>query len=233
MEKFNQELPDFINRIPEFVPVLAPEKIRQKSRVIYMGCDFSHFKNVRFVKNEVPIILWNHRWEFDKQPQVFFETLYRLAGENLPFKVIILGENYQVHPREFLQARERLQDRILQFGFVESMEDYAHFLEMSDIVVSTAIQENFGFSVTEAIYCYTLPLLPQRLSYPEILNKKFHREFLYKNDEDLVQKLRHLLLNIRDYDEVREALSKSMRRFDWVNRIAEFDRLFRKVGTGK
>ncbi|MDQ7062852.1 MAG: DUF3524 domain-containing protein [candidate division KSB1 bacterium] len=229
LERFNEELPEFVNRIPEFVPLEAPATIRRKSRVIYMGCDFSAFKNVRPVKNDVPVILWNHRWEFDKQPQVFFRVLYRLAEEGVPFKLVILGENYQVHPKEFLQAREQLKDRILQFGFVESKEDYAHFLEMSDIVVSTAIQENFGFSVTEAIYCYTLPLLPRRLSYPEILDKRFHKAFLYKNEEDLLNKLRHLLLNYRQYDQTRIELSESMRKFDWQNRIEEFDQLFEDV----
>ncbi len=229
LEQFNEELPEFINRIPEFVPLKAAEQIRRKSRVIYMGCDFVPFKSVKLEKNKVPIILWNHRWEFDKQPQVFFRALYQLAKEKLPFKLIILGENYQVHPKEFLQAREVLKDRIIQFGYVESLEDYARFLAMADVVVSTAIQENFGYSVTEAIYCYTLPLLPKRLSYPEILDKKFHNQFLYKNEEDLLNKLRHLLQHHRDYDDVRQELSKSMEKFDWKNRITEFDQLFEEV----
>ncbi len=229
LDRFNEELPEFINRIPEFVPQQAASRIRRKSRVIYMGCDFSHFQNIKPPENEEPVILWNHRWEFDKQPQVFFRVLYKLAEEGVPFKLILLGENYQVHPREFLQAREKLRDRILQFGFVESLEDYARFLGMADIVVSTAIQENFGFSVTEAMYCYTLPLLPRRLSYPEILDKKFHAQFLYKNENDLLEKLRYLLQHHREFDAERREISAAMQKFDWKNRIEEFDQLFEEV----
>ena len=36
-EKFEQALPDFINNIPEFVPLISQQRIAQKSRVIYMG----------------------------------------------------------------------------------------------------------------------------------------------------------------------------------------------------
>ncbi len=232
---FADALRSFINRIPEFVPVFAHERVMKKSQVMYMGCDFSTFKSSRKSRkpNAEPVILWNHRWEFDKQPAVFFNALYQLHAEGIPFKLLILGENYQVHPREFLEAREKLKDRILRFGFVDTWEDYASYLNMADIVVSTAIQENFGFSIAEAMYCKTLPLLPRRLSYPEILAPEFHQEFLYKNEKDLVNKLRHLLTHYRDYDETREKLSQAISRFDWSKRIAEFDELFTRLAQEK
>ncbi len=232
---FTDALRSFINRIPEFVPVFAHQRVMKKSRVMYMGCDFSAFKPPRRATkpNPEPVILWNHRWEFDKQPAVFFRALYKLHAEGVPFKLLILGENYQVHPREFLEAREKLKDRIIRFGFVDTWEDYAATLNMADIVISTAIQENFGYSVAEAMYCKTLPLLPNRLSYPEILAPEFHNAFLYKNEDDLVNKLRHLLAHYREYDETREKLSQAISRFDWSRRIAEFDELFLQLADGK
>ena len=229
ISRFLQELPEFINQIPEFVPQLAPEVIRKKSRVLYMGCDFSRFGSVEPVENEVPVILWSHRWGFDKQPQIFFEALYRLQDEGLPFEVIVLGENHQVHPREFLQARERLGDRIIQFGYVEGVDDYARFLAKSDIIISTAMQENFGFSIAEAVYSHTLPLLPNDLSYPELLPRKFHKDFLYHNREDLYRKLRRLVANHRKYDAERAELSEAFRRFDWRERSKAFDAVFEEV----
>lgn len=96
----------------------------------------------------------------------------------------------------------------------------------SDIIVSTALQEYFGFAVAEAIYCYTLPLLPNRLSYPEILPPQFHAQFLYSHNEDLYAKLAHLLANYRKLDETRMELVQAFAKFDWKNRIAEFDALF-------
>jgi len=156
----------------------------------------------------------------------------RFQEEGLPFKVVVLGENHQVHPREFLQARERLGDRLIQFGYVEGAEDYARFLSMADIIISTAMQENFGFSIAEAVYCRTLPLLPNDLSYPELLPRKFHRDFLYHNPEDLYRKLRRLVTHHRDYDKERAELSEAFRRFDWRERSKAFDEVFEEVAGG-
>ncbi|MCA9733022.1 MAG: DUF3524 domain-containing protein [Deferribacteres bacterium] len=229
LRKFDHELRQFQNRIPEFIPVLAHDKIMKKSKVVYMGSDFALLRANRAKANAIPHILWNHRWAFDKQPAVFFDVLYKLAEENVPFKLIILGENHQVHPKEFLEAKERLSDRIVHFGYVDTEEDYAHFLNLGDIVISTAVQENFGFAVIEAMYSKNLPLLPNRLSYPEILDQEFHKYFLYKNDTELLNKLRHLLLNLDKYQELKEKLYASSKKFDWKFRISEFDDMFRQI----
>lgn len=226
LREFDQALRQLVLTIPEFVPEHARSLIAAKSRVVYMGLNLSDFPRSNIPMNPVPIILWNHRWEFDKQPAVFFNALYRLAQEGCDFRVIILGENFQVHPQEFIIARERLGERILRYGFVESVEDYIHFLSRSDIVVSTAIQENFGFSVTEAMYCHVLPLLPDRLSYPEILPSKFHAQFLYESPAEMDHKLRHLLREYRNLDHVRRELAAAMEKFTWANRIDEFDTIF-------
>ncbi|KAA3611007.1 MAG: DUF3524 domain-containing protein [Calditrichaeota bacterium] len=233
LNKFSTELRGFQNRIPEFIPVMGHDKIMRKSKVVYMGCDFSHFKNAPGKENNTPHILWNHRWAFDKQPGVFFKTLYKLADENIPFKLIILGENHQVHPKEFLEAKDRLNERIVHFGYVDTEEDYAHFLNLSDIVVSTAIQENFGFAVVEAMFAKTLPLLPNRLCYPEVLDSKFHQYFLYQNDKDLLDKLRHLLLNLNRYAHLRDKLHNFVAKYDWRKRISEFDQLFNEAVSSR
>ncbi len=226
LNRFNDALRQFINDIPEFVPERAHAQIMNKSQVTYMGMDLSEFPPREICKNRVPVILWNHRWDYDKQPGVFFNALYRLADQGVDFQLVLLGENFQMHPKEFIEARSRLGDRILQYGFVECAEDYGKFILRSDIIVSTALQENFGFAVAEAIYCYTLPLLPNRLSYPEILPPQFHEQFLYSDNEDFYHKLKHLLTNFRKLDATRMELVHAFAKFDWKNRIAEFDALF-------
>jgi len=229
LQEFDYALKQFINDIPEFVPEAAHQKIMAQSQVIHMGIDFAEFRRRPVLDNPQPIILWNHRWEFDKQPEVFFKQLYKLDAEGLDFELIILGENFQMHPREFIEAREKLGPRIRQYGYVESIYDYARFLAMSDIVVSTAIQENFGFAVIEAMYCHTLPLLPNRLSYPEFLPKKFHQQFLYNGEEELEKKLRGLLREYRSLNETRAEIAQSMAAFNWKTRIAEFETLFEEM----
>lgn len=226
LSEFTKKLPEFLHKIPEFVPKNTLTNIVQKSQVTYMGCDFQPFSNLKKTKNDSPVILWNHRWEFDKQPHIFFECLYKLQELNYDFEVIILGENSQVHPKEFIEAKKRLSDRIIHIGFAECRDDYASFLARADIVISTAIQENFGFAVLEAMFCRALPLLPERLSYPEILNSEFHDDFLYKSQDDLLAKLKKYLTNINAYDDVRSKISASVAHFSWNDRIDDFDKIF-------
>jgi glycosyltransferase involved in cell wall biosynthesis len=228
-QEFDYALKHFINDIPEFAPEMAHQQVMSKSQVIYMGIDFSEFRRRPVLNNPKPIILWNHRWEFDKQPGVFFKQMYKLAEEGLDFELLLLGENFQVHPKEFIEAREKLGPRIRQFGYAESPYDYSRFLALADIVVSTAIQENFGFAVIEAMHCHTLPLLPNRLSYPEILPEKFHDLCLYDNEAELESKLRRLLREYRQLHEARAAIAQAMAAFDWKKRIEEFDALFEEM----
>jgi len=230
LQEFDYALKQFINDIPEFVPEQAHQQVLSKSQVIYMGLDFSEFRRRPVPDNPKPIILWNHRWEFDKQPEIFFKQLYKLDTERLDFELLLLGENFQMHPKEFIEAREKLGPRIRQFGYAESVYDYARYLAMSDIVVSTAIQENFGFAIIEAMYCHTLPLLPKRLSYPEILPQKFHEQFLYANEAELESKLRWLLHEYRNLNDTRAEMAQAMAAFHWQERIAEFDTLFEEMG---
>jgi glycosyltransferase involved in cell wall biosynthesis len=229
LQEFDYALKQFILDIPEFVPEQAHQQVLSKSQVIYMGIDFSEFRRRPVLDNAKPIILWNHRWEFDKQPEVFFRQLYKLAAEGLDFELLLLGENFQMHPKEFIEAREKLGPRIRQYGYVESIYDYSRYLAMADIVVSTAIQENFGFAVIEAMHCHTLPLLPKRLSYPEILPPKFHEQFLYSSEPELESKLRRLVRDYRSLNETRVEIAHSMAMFDWKTRITEFDALFEEM----
>jgi glycosyltransferase involved in cell wall biosynthesis len=193
---FFEELPQFLRRMPEYRPTWAVAEIERRSRVLYPGCRFDPDPPAdlgRARRSPRPRILWNHRWEFDKRPEVFFGALYELLRRGRDFDVVILGENFQAQPSCFLEARTRLGERVLQFGFVESRREYFEWLGCCDIVVSTATQENFGISVMEAMWSGCIPVLPNRLSYPELIPPKLHREVLYADDHELVVRLDQLL----------------------------------------
>ena len=75
-------------------------------------------------------------------------------------------------------------------------------------MVSTALHEFYGIAVIEAVRAGCRPLLPNRLSYPEL----FDGEFLYDEDE-FVEKFAEVLLNKpRLSDEEAERLTE---RFSW------------------
>ena len=110
-------------------------------------------------------IVWAHRWEHDKNPSAFFRQLETIKS---PFILSVLGECYEEKPQVFEDAKEKFQDKIVNFGFLPSKEDFYKVLESADIAVSTADHEFFGVSMVEAVRLGCFPVAPNRLRY-EIL----------------------------------------------------------------
>ena len=176
---------ELIQKSPDMSFNNSIESIRRKAIVIYPAIDFSGIDQAPSPKrdNPLPIIVWNHRWEHDKNPELFFQTLFDLDGKGLDFNIVVLGQSFERKPRIFEKAKKILAHRIIQFGYVESKEEYHKWLKMGDVIVSTATHEFFGIAVLEAVRAGCRPLLPNRLSYPEL----FPKAFLY-DDETFIER---------------------------------------------
>lgn len=149
------------------------ETLRNKSTVLYPGMDYSHIDDAKAcLQEDVPVIVWNHRWEHDKDPDTFFKALISLS-DNIDFKLILAGEHFHHQPPVFARAKEILKDRILHVGFVEKKEEYACLLQGADIIASTAVHEFFGISVLEGVRAGCWPLVPDRLSYRELFPEQY------------------------------------------------------------
>ncbi|MEM7336776.1 MAG: glycosyltransferase, partial [Chloroflexota bacterium] len=173
-----------------------------------------------------PLILWNQRWEYDKNPDLFFETLFKLAEEGLDFEAAICGEAFGKRPLIFEQAAAQLKNRIIHMGFAEQ-DQYERLLWQADIVVSTALHEFFGISIVEAIGCHTKPILPNRLSYPEILGTHEEKSsFFYHTDEELYQRLKEAIQEVSTSEPRRNEESISVERYQWDKIAPKYDSLF-------
>ena len=217
----------FINRMSDFVPKNISNVIANNSVVISPGIEWKNYRSAEHdisEKTGSPLILWNHRWEFDKNPQDFFNALYKLSDEGIDFKLAVLGENFRKYPKVFDEAREKLQQYISHWGYVRSREDYLSWLCKSDIIVSTAIHEFFGIAIVEAIVAGCYPILPDRLAYPFVLPKEFHKTHIYKTNKELFRKLRNACTNLTETRSVD--ISQSFKKYDWTNIASQLDSLF-------
>ena len=70
---------------------------------------------------------------------------------------------------------------------MESKSEYPTILYEADVVVSTANHEFFGVAMLEAAASGCLPLVPNRLVYPEIYPKD---PCIYNTDNQLFKKLK-------------------------------------------
>ena len=160
-----------LGRLPDAVPPRWIDDIEARSSVISVPIAFEEPRSLCDTDEDRslgPIILWNHRWEYDKNPTLFFETLEALRARDVPFRLIVCGQHFLRSPKVFETARERLSDRILHWGYSESRADYIALLERSHIAVSTSNHEFFGVSMLEATHHGARPLVPDRLSYREL-----------------------------------------------------------------
>ena len=229
-QAFLDELPRLLRHFPDYNELWAVDALRARSQVLPLGLDLARLDAHRPAEPAAgrPLVLWNHRWEYDKDPHTFFRALYTLADEGLDFGLILLGESVRNRPDEFLEARQRLAGHIVHFGYVEEIAEYARLLWQADMVVSTAVHEFFGAAVVEACYCGCFPILPRRLTYPELIPPEHHDACLYSDFEGLLAHLRYAITHIEETR--RLSLREPMARFDWRQMAPYYDELLEQIG---
>lgn len=231
MEAFLDGIPAFLDHDDSVDPVEVVTLIEDRSLAIPVGVDFEPFDEAREARENrtrKPLrVVWPHRFEHDKNPDDFFEVLFDLAGEGLDFEVSAIGRGYRDTPPIIAEARARLANRIASWGFQEGRA-YAEALAAADVVVSTAWQETLGLAVIEAIRAGCDPLLPNRLSYPEVLGEELSKKHLYQNKGELRRRLRWMM---RNPDRVRATSNHhgAMDRFSWDVVAPKFDALFEEM----
>jgi glycosyltransferase involved in cell wall biosynthesis len=222
---FLDALAPFLRSFPDYHETDAVPNIKAKSRVLYLGLDLIRFDGYKQERKagEPALILWNHRWEYDKNPEDFFRALLELKEEGLEFEVAVLGESYAEKPPIFEEASLRLKDRIVHAGYVGDFAAYATWLWKADIIPVTSIQDFFGASVVQAIYCNCFPLLPRRLAYEEHVPPREGR-FFYADFGDLVARLRLRISNIEETRKV--STQRYVSRYDWSLMAPRYDTVF-------
>ena len=232
LDSFLKAVPSFLKRFPDHREDYT-ENIREKSHVLYVGLNLEGIRAIEPPKREgKALLLWNHRWEYDKNPLLFFETLFELKRRGIWFELAVLGQGHKHESEIFKLAREKLQEEIVYWGYVDSRTDYIKWLLRADILPVTSYQEFFGISVLEAVAANTIPLLPRRLVYPEHFNEDWQqRQFFYDDPDHLIDKLQRFIMDIKLLR--TQKTDHLANKYDWKKLIAEYDDQFKRISLKK
>lgn len=232
-ESFLQALPGVLKHYPDYTELETVAQLKMRSQVLPLGLALERFDRfrpapgepMRFRREGRPMIVWNHRWEHDKNPRPFLNAVQRLARQGLAFDVALTGENFRQAPAEFEAARDALGERVVQYGYLEAFADYARLLWEADLQVSSANHDFFGISTCEAIYCGCSPVLPHRLNYPDLIPAQLHSRYLYR--EGQIQTV--LQTRLENPQPPEPALRAHIACYDWAQQGPHYDAVFEAV----
>ncbi len=246
-ELFLDALPDYLGKMPEAVPRGVRDRLAGRSGVLPVGIERAPHPPGAFAPwlggaaasgtdgrpwprdGDAHVLLWNHRWEFDKRPELFRDAVLRLDDAGLDFRLLLLGE-----PRRqeavFRPLSDRLGSRVLHFGHVDDPGEYRRLVAAADIVVSCAAQEYFGISVAEAIHAGAYAVLPREQVYPSLYGSRCRGRHFYRDGDELTALLGDLLRG--DGCGHVCSLPLDCDEFCWDRLAPRFDALCEEVARG-
>lgn len=133
------------------------------------------------ITSKEPIVVFPHRLDPEKNPHLFDE-LESAVGAGRFVKTVDVWEG--------------------------SKTTYYELLSKSTVAVSFADQETFGYAIAESVALGCTPVLPRRLSYPEI----YPEEYLFDTFEEAVAMTRYYLENPKPCPEVTFPYANAIER---------------------
>ena len=217
-------LPAVLKDFPDYRHSDQLPSVLKKSSILPVGIDLARLAN-RGTRSTPPLVLWNQRWEHDKNPEEMIAALSSVIERGVDIRIALCGENFRNEPEEFLGARELWGDHLIHFGWAEA-EEYVDLVASADIVLSTAEHEFFGIAVLEALSSGAAGVLPRRLSYPEILYPGTAGDHLYDTFEEMVEMIIGFANKPHAPSPEQEA---HYQQFDWSTVAPRYDSLLEEI----
>lgn len=155
---------DLLQRMPDAVPPGIRQRLESRSGVLPIPQPA--LPDTPAAARDPRLIVWNHRWEYDKAPERFAEAMLQLAARGVEFRLALLGARPRHTPEPLQRLRADLGERIVADGKLPRAE-YAAVLRRAAVVVSTTLHEFQGLAMLEATAAGATPLVPDALVYPE------------------------------------------------------------------
>lgn len=226
-EKFLEACQILLQKMPDHKNLKSIETIRSKSSIIPVGMNKNRIddfrKNNPITSQDYPTLLWNHRWEHDKNPELFLRLVRDLAIKGLEFGLNITNVS---SPKVIGQLQVEFGQYIRFVGYCNSYDEYLALILQSDILPVTSNHDFFGISVLEAMYLDCIPLLPKHLCYQEHFTQP-KEELFYDSYDELFQKTTSLLSSHNQTDSQIEGLP--IKDYNWKHVITQYDKFLDNI----
>lgn len=159
-------------------------------------------------------VVFPHRPDAEKRPGRFLEMLEDLPSARVAFttgRKDYRSCNDSDHAGAILSLSYAEPDRISVLTGLDRTGFY-RVLRRSKVVVSTALEENFGYAIVEAMAMGALPMLPRVASYPELVMGD--SRFLYEADASAPEVAYRIQTLLSSPEWWREDVHRYAQRFD-------------------
>ena len=190
-QSFLNGVKKLITKLPDDLPISLIGEINEKSRVLPVPIDDKNFIRSKEKANKFSIC-WNHRWEYDKWPECFFQALMQLSEKDIPFDLYVFGQQFRQTPPVFTKMEIQLAKHIRHWGWVEDEENYQAQLAKCHVSVSTALHDFQGLAMLDASAAGVVAVVPDRLAYSEWFDKRS----CYVSNTDNLQQQVTILANV-------------------------------------
>lgn len=235
-QTFLQGVAALLKKLPDHVPKGVVEQLSERSSVIPVpleevcfttpGCSSAEEAELWPARGATrPLrLLWAARWEFDKGPELLLAILQELQSRGVDFQLCLLGQGFRQAPPQFGNIQTEFSRQLVQFGHEPDVLRYRQWLATADMVLSTALHEFQGLAVLEAIAAGCVPVLPRRLSYPEMVSDPYLYDVAVSSITRQAQNAVDCILALQTHN--REArLQVDVRRWSWAEQQAGYRQL--------
>ncbi len=158
-----------LRKLPDQVPAGLTTQIATRSTVVPVPLPDEVFLPSRPEPGPLQLV-WNHRWEFDKGPDLLLAAIEAIQRRGIDFRLHVVGQQFRHTPAVFERIQQQLEHNgnLGQWGHIESVAEYRQLLQRADVVLSTALHDYQGIAVLEGVAAGCTPVVPDRLAYREL-----------------------------------------------------------------
>lgn len=240
LEDFRSAAEQWLRRMPDYQHRSMFMRKMDEASVAYPGIELSSKQvvptppvapTVKDPRAAKPLTIgWVSRWEHDKRPDRLVELVRGMLDKELPFELILLGQQFSQESPSLRDIKLLAASHIRHVGYAESRQQYLELLAEMDVVVSMADHENFGIAILEAIAQGAVPLLPNRLAYPEVLSacsSASSEPYLYTDIAQALERLERWIGNPAQLAHLAGQLNPAL--FEWRCLASDYDARISKL----